>query len=61
MRLLQGKHAEAEAMYLRAIGIEENVLGPDHPEVAATLSNLAGLLAKQVRSPRCASFVSSAR
>lgn len=46
--LLQGKHAEAKALYLRAIGIEEKVLGPNHPRVATTIKNLAGLLCKQV-------------
>ncbi|CAN0508556.1 unnamed protein product, partial [Scytosiphon promiscuus] len=33
LHLLQGKHAKAEALYLRAIRIEEKVLGPNHPQV----------------------------
>lgn len=49
-RLLQGEHAEAKAVFLRAISIQEKALGPDHPEVAATLNNLAGLLQTQVRA-----------
>lgn len=39
---------EAEVLYLRAIGIEEEVLGPNHPQVATTLHNLALLLGEQV-------------
>lgn len=46
---LQGKHAEAEALYVRAIGIKEKVLGADHPEVATTLNDLALLHKEQVR------------
>ncbi|CAN0462129.1 unnamed protein product, partial [Scytosiphon promiscuus] len=49
LRRLQGKYAEAEVLCLRAIGIREKVLGPDHPEVATTLNNLALLLKQQVR------------
>ena len=29
--------------YKRSLAIQEKVLGPDHPDVAASLSNLAGL------------------
>lgn len=50
-------HAEAEALYLRAIVIMETVLGPDHLEVATTLNNLAGLLYKQVRPVYLAAYV----
>lgn len=48
LRHLQGKHAEAEAFFLRAIGIQEKVPGPDHLDVATTLNNLAKMLYKQV-------------
>ena len=37
----QGKHAEAEALYKRALAIKEKALGTDHPQVAFTLSQLA--------------------
>lgn len=47
---MQGQYAEAEAVYLRAIGIQEKALGSDDPEVAATLNNLAGLFQTQVRA-----------
>src|SRR5205807_856301 len=33
--------AAAEKMYERALSIYEHVLGPEHPEVAATLDTLA--------------------
>lgn len=48
-RLLQGMYTETEALYLRAIGIKEKVLGPDHHTVATTLNNLAELYRVQVR------------
>src|SRR5271166_4290232 len=37
-------HAQAEPLYRRALAIEETSFGPDHPEVATDLNNLAGLL-----------------
>ena len=30
-------------MYIRSLDTKEKMLGPDHPEVATTLNNLAGL------------------
>jgi tetratricopeptide (TPR) repeat protein len=35
------RHAEAEKMYERALLIHERVLGPEHPDTAATLDHLA--------------------
>ncbi|CAN0584015.1 unnamed protein product, partial [Ectocarpus sp. 12 AP-2014] len=43
----QGKYAEAEPWYERATEIWEKVLGPEHPLVATTLNNRAGLLMSQ--------------
>jgi tetratricopeptide (TPR) repeat protein len=40
----RGDYTEAEPLYRRALAIDEKVLGPDHPEVANTLNNLAVLL-----------------
>ena len=37
----QGKYAEAEALYKRALAIREKALGQDHPDVADILNNLA--------------------
>jgi tetratricopeptide (TPR) repeat protein len=45
----QGRHAEAEALYKRALAISEKALGPDHPEVAESLNNLAELYGAQGR------------
>jgi tetratricopeptide (TPR) repeat protein len=40
----QGKYAEAEPLYQRALGIREKALGPEHPNVATVLENYAVLL-----------------
>ena len=40
----QGKYAEAEPLYRRAIEIGEKTLGKDHPDVARLYNNLASLL-----------------
>ena len=39
----QGKYSQAESLYGRALVINEKALGPDHPDVALNLSNLAYL------------------
>lgn len=39
----QGKYAEAEPLYQRALAIRERQLGPTHPDTAQTLNNLAEL------------------
>ena len=36
--------AEAEPLYRRALAIDEASFGPDHPDVATDLNNLAQLL-----------------
>ena len=36
----QGKHAEAERLFKRALTIREQALGPSHPYVAATRRDL---------------------
>ncbi|CAN0382120.1 unnamed protein product [Ectocarpus sp. 8 AP-2014] len=41
---IQGKYAEAEPLYERLQAIQEKVLGPEHPDVATSLNNRAGLL-----------------
>ena len=38
-----GRYAEAEPLFQRAIAIGEKTLGPDHPNLATRLNNLAGL------------------
>jgi len=39
----QGKYAEALPVFERALRIEETTLGPDHPDIATALNNLATL------------------
>ena len=38
-----GDYEKALPLYQRALDIREKVLGPQHPDVATTLNNLAGL------------------
>ena len=38
-----------EPLYKRALAIREKALGPDHPDVAKSLNNLAGLYREQGR------------
>ena len=45
----QGNYEDAKPLYERSLAIREKVLGPDHPDVATCLNNLAGLLESQVR------------
>ena len=46
----QGRYAEADPLYERALAIWEKVLlGPGHPDVATSLNNLAGLYDRQGR------------
>ena len=37
----QGRCAKAESLQTRSLAIREKALGPDHPEVAASLNDLA--------------------
>ena len=47
--LTQGRYAEAEPLYKRALAIDEKALGPDHPSVATVLANLGSLNESQGR------------
>ena len=40
----QGKLVEAEPLYRRTLTILEKSFGPEHPNMATVLNNLAGLL-----------------
>ncbi|CAM9866665.1 unnamed protein product [Sphacelaria rigidula] len=44
---MQGRYTEAEPLYEQCQAIEEKVLGPEHPSLAATLHNRAGLYEAQ--------------
>jgi tetratricopeptide (TPR) repeat protein len=43
----QGKYAEAEPLYERALEIRERVLGAEHPDTTTSLNNLAVLYKSQ--------------
>jgi tetratricopeptide (TPR) repeat protein len=43
----RAQYAQAEPLYQRALAIDEKTLGPEHPEVATDLSNLAMLYYEQ--------------
>ena len=45
----QGQYAEAEPLFRRALAIREQALGPDHPDTATSLNNLADLYDSQGR------------
>jgi tetratricopeptide (TPR) repeat protein len=45
----QGRYAEAEPLFKRALAIMEKALRPDHPDVANFLNNLASLYQAQRR------------
>eukprot|EP00752_Nemacystus_decipiens_P007317 g6548.t1 len=44
---IQGKYVDAEPLFGRCQAIEENVLAPDHQDLAITLNNRAGMLSRQ--------------
>ena len=48
----QGRYAEAEPLYKRALAISEKALGPEHPDVASSLNNLAMLYGSKAATPR---------
>jgi CHAT domain-containing protein/Tfp pilus assembly protein PilF len=45
----QGRYADAEPLFRRSLAIREKALGPDHPDVAQSLNNLARLYREQGR------------
>ncbi len=47
LRRQQGKFPEAERLYRRALAIRERQQGPNHPDVAVVLNNLAALEAAE--------------
>ena len=47
--MAQGQYAHAEPLYKRSLAITEKALGPDHPNVATSLENMAELYRKTGR------------
>ena len=52
----EGKYAQAEPLYRRALAIREKVLGPEHPAIAPLLANYATLLRATGRQEEAASL-----
>ncbi len=50
MFLAQGRYAEAEPLFKRALAIMERAFGPGHPHVAVSLENYAALLRETGRN-----------
>jgi tetratricopeptide (TPR) repeat protein len=46
---MQGQYAQAELFYKQSLEVIEKALGPDHPDLATTLENLAELFRKTNR------------
>jgi tetratricopeptide (TPR) repeat protein len=57
----QGRYAEAQPLYQRALAIWEKVLGLERPNVATCLENYALLLRKMGRPEKAARLESRAR
>ena len=57
----QGKYAEAEPLYRRALAIYQKVLGPEDPFVARSLGNYAILLRKTNRGAEAARLEARAK
>ena len=48
----EGKYAEAEPLHRRALAMREKALGPEHPDVAQSLNNLANAAMRRASMPR---------
>jgi hypothetical protein len=46
----QGRYADAQLLYQRALSIREQAVGPDHPDTATSLNNLASFYQGQGRT-----------
>ncbi|WP_292761209.1 tetratricopeptide repeat protein, partial [Nostoc sp. NOS(2021)] len=45
----QGRYSEAEPLYKKALELRQRLLGEEHPDVASSYNNLAGLYHSQGR------------
>ena len=52
----QGRHEEAEPLFLRSLDISEKELGPEHPNLTIVLNNLAELYSAMGREDEAAKF-----
>jgi len=58
---LEGRYADVEPLYVRAINIWEQSLGPNHPDVAGCLLNYAAVLRKVHRKKEANQLEARAR
>jgi serine/threonine-protein kinase len=58
--LRAGKYAEARAAHERALALREKSLGPDHPDTATSLHNMASVLCAQGDCPAARPFLERA-
>ena len=56
-----GNYTEAEPLYRRALAIMEKAVGPEHPNVAASLENYAVLLHETGRADEAAKMEARAK
>ena len=57
----QGKYAQAEPLYQRALAIVEKALGPEHPHVATSLETYAIMLRETGRDDLAAEMEARAK
>jgi tetratricopeptide (TPR) repeat protein len=53
----QGRYADAEPLFRRALAIHEKARGPDHPRFANSLNNLALLYFHSLRALPCSTRI----
>ena len=61
LNLWKQRYAEAESPYRQALAIQEKSLGPNHPDLAQTLTDYALLLQKTKRKSEAAAMKARAR
>jgi tetratricopeptide (TPR) repeat protein len=57
---MRARYEEAKPLFQRALVIREQALGPEHPDIAQTLSNLAFLYHHQDKYEEAMSFLQQA-
>ncbi len=56
-----GRHEESAAEFQQAVELKQRLLGPNHPDVGVSLSNLASVLTSLGRYPEAAAAIDKAR
>ena len=58
---VEGRYGDAEKLYIRAITIWEQSIGPEHPDVTGCLLNYAAVLKKVHRNKEAGQLEAKAR